>query len=545
NLLSGTYNLTDRILNPDVLFLGTNNNRFELINAYPWMDFTAKYPGTNWVVTHPRDENQINVLSEPDWHERHAKDFRILNNANLNYKFPKFFELDYKYGIENWNSEFSDLYKNQEEAPQVAEAFWGTSPKGSLRIDNVRTSYQNSLATLYFRTDLQKDFGSKLPIRTTAQLSYDWRKSKYNSTYAQGLELPQYPPSNISSAAQKVSGDYNYEYVTFGYLANLTFDYGSLFGFTAGFRSDYNSDFGDQKKAFTFPRGTAYLRLSDLFKSTIFSDLKIRAAYGEAGIPPYQFGGYYLRQTTLGSIQLGSGTGLYLPQIAGNDSLVVQKVKEKELGLDMTLKPFTGQWLNRITLSTTYWHKRNEDIIQNRSGAPSTGVQSTPYNLIDLEIRGLDASLDMDVFGAKNFTWQTGFRFGTFKSKVLSVADDKDFVNGVFVVKKGESVGNFYAVTALTSIDQTRPDKTRYIDPADAGDYEIVNGMVVDKNTKRVVLTDPNDQSLVGNAYPKFTMSWNNSLVYRGLNLTFQWDWSHGNSVYNLTRQWMYRDRLH
>ncbi|HET7898001.1 MAG TPA: SusC/RagA family TonB-linked outer membrane protein, partial [Flavisolibacter sp.] len=138
-----------------------------------------------------------------------------------------------------------------------------------------------------------------------------------------------------------------------------------------------------------------------------------------------------------------------------------------------------------------------------------------------------------------------GVRFGTFKSKVLSVADDKDFVNGVFVVKKGESVGNFYAVTALTSIDQTRPDKTRYIDPADAADYEIVNGMVVNKNTKRVVLTDPNDQSLVGNAYPKFTMSWNNSLVYRGLNLTFQWDWSHGNSVYNLTRQWMYRDRLH
>ncbi|HEU4902663.1 MAG TPA: hypothetical protein VFT06_07710, partial [Flavisolibacter sp.] len=186
-----------------------------------------------------------------------------------------------------------------------------------------------------------------------------------------------------------------------------------------------------------------------------------------------------------------------------------------------------------------------EDIIQNRSGAPSTGVQSTPYNLIDLEVKGVDASLDIDAFTAQHFTWQTGLRFGTFRSKVLNVADDKDFVNGVFVVKKGESVGNFYAVTALTSVDQTRPDKTRYIDPAQAGDYEIVNGMVVDKTTKRVVLTDPNDQSLVGNAYPKFTMSWNNNLSYRGINLSFQWDWSHGNSVYNLTRQWMYRDRLH
>lgn len=545
NLLSGTYNITDRILNPDVLFLGTNNNRFELINAYPWMDFKATYPGTNLIVTHPRDENQINVLSEPDWHQRTSKDFRILNNANVNYKFPKFLELDYKYGIELWNSEFSDLYKNQLSAPQVGEAFWGSSPKGSLRIDNVRTSYQNSLATLFFRTDFQKDFSSSLPIKTTTQVSYDWRKSKYNSTYAQGLDLPQYPPSNISSAAQKVSGDYNYEYVTFGYLVNQTFDYGTLFGFTAGFRSDYNSDFGDQKKAFTFPRGTAYLRLSDIFKSKTLVDWKLRAAYGVAGIPPYQFGGYYLRQTTLGSIQLGSGTGLYLPQNAGNDSLAVQKVKEKELGMDLSLKPFGRQWLTRINLSGSYWHKRNENIIQNRSGAPSTGVQSTPFNLIDLEVKGWDASLDIDAFTAKSLTWQTGFRFGTFRSKVLSVADDKDFVNGVFVVKKGESVGNFYAVTALKSIDQTRPDKTRYIDPSQAGDYEIVNGMVVNKTTKRVVLTDPNDQSLVGNAYPKFTLSWNNNIAYKGLALSFQWDWSHGNSVYNLTRQWMYRDRLH
>jgi hypothetical protein len=69
--------------------------------------------------------------------------------------------------------------------------------------------------------------------------------------------------------------------------------------------------------------------------------------------------------------------------------------------------------------------------------------------------------------------------------------------------------------------------------------------MVVNKTTKRVLLTDPDDQRIVGNAYPKFTMSWINSLAYKGLALSFQWDWSHGNSVYNLTRQWMYRDRLH
>jgi hypothetical protein len=90
NLLSGAYNVTDRILfNPDALFLGTNNNRFELLNSFPWINFKSTYPGTDLIVVRPRDENQLNVLSEPDWHERNGKNTRIINNANLNLQVSK------------------------------------------------------------------------------------------------------------------------------------------------------------------------------------------------------------------------------------------------------------------------------------------------------------------------------------------------------------------------------------------------------------------------------------------------------------------------
>ncbi len=323
NLLSGTYNVTDRILfNPDVLFLGTNNNRFELLNSFPWIDFRSKYTGTDLTVVRPRDENQVNVLSEPDWHSREGKHTRIINNANLNYKFPKFFELDYKYGIELWQSEFSDMYKNQEAAPQVDAAFWGPSNRGSLRVDNAKSTYQNSLATLFFRTDLEQDFQSRLPIKATTQISYDYRKLKYNSTYSQGINLPQYPPAIISTAEQKVSGDGSLEYITFGYLVNETIDWGNLFGVSGGFRSDYNSEFGDQKKPFNFWRGTGYFRLSELLKIKNLTDFKIRGAYGGAGIPPHEFNGdYYMRQTTLQTIQLGDKTALFLANTAGNPNL--------------------------------------------------------------------------------------------------------------------------------------------------------------------------------------------------------------------------------
>ena len=548
NLLSGSYGVTDRILyNVDPLFLGTNNNRFELVNSFPWINFKEKYAGTDLTVVRPRDENQLNALSEPDWHSREGKNTRILNNLNLNYKFPRFLELDYKYGIELWNSDYSDMYKNQLLAPQVDDGFWGPIKEGSVRLDYAKSLYQNSLATAFFRTDFQKDFKLNIPIKTSTQVSYDWRRLTYSSFYSQGLNLPSYPPSNVSVAATKVSGDGSFEYVTYGYLFSQSIDFANLFGISGGFRSDYNSDFGDQKKPFTFGRGTAYFRPSELLKSNTIADWKIRGAYGAAGVPPNEFDGtYYARQTTFGVVQLGTGQGIYLQNIAGNGGLKVQKVKELEIGTDITLRTSMKDWLQKIILSGSYWKKKNGEIIQYVDLPPSSGVQQIRDNLIDLEVKGADISLDADMYTSPNINWNFGVRFGTFKTLVTKVANDRSFISGLYVVKAGETLGNFYAATPLTSLTQTRSDKTPYIDPNDVANYEIVDGIVVDKTTKRALLTDPTDQSIVGNAYPKFTMSFiNNVTLFKNLNISFQFDWFHGNSIYNLTRQWLYRDRIH
>jgi hypothetical protein len=357
-----------------------------------------------------------------------------------------------------------------------------------------------------------------------------------------------YPPFTVNSAGTKVSGDGSFDYITFGYLVNQTIDFSNLFGLTGGFRSDYNSDFGDQKKPFTFGRGTAYFRPSELIKSPVILDWKIRAAYGAAGIPPNEFDGtYYARQSTLGTGQLGTGLGLYLQNIAGNPGLKVQKVKELEVGTDFTFKTQLANWFQRINLSATYWKKKNTDVIQYVDLPPSSGVQQIRDNLIDLEIKGADISLDADMYTSRNVNWQFGVRFGTFKTLVTKVANGRDFVTGLFVVKEGQPLGNFYAAAPLTSLTQTRSDKTTpYIDPNDVGDYELVDGIVVNKTTKRAVLTDPDDQKIAGNAYPKFNMSFiNNVTLFKNLNIAFQFDWYQGNSIYNLTRQWLYRDRIH
>ena len=69
--------------------------------------------------------------------------------------------------------------------------------------------------------------------------------------------------------------------------------------------------------------------------------------------------------------------------------------------------------------------------------------------------------------------------------------------------------------------------------------------MVVDTATKKVFVTSPNDRKLAGVAYPKFNASFiNNFTIFKNISVSLQFDWRYGSSIYNLTRQWLYRDRL-
>ena len=519
----------------------TNSNRFMLTNSWPYIDFNFRDSQGFLVVKPKQNENQLNPLSESEWRQRDNRTWRIVENANLNYKFPKFVELDYKFGIEIWNEDGLNYYKNQVNAPQSSTAAWGPSRFGSIRSDYTRTTWINSLASAFIKFDFQNDFGSSLPIRTVTQVSYDYRNEKFKSYYAQGTVLPSYPPFNIGVAQNKTASSDENEFTTFGYLVNQSIDYGNLLGISAGFRSDYSSEFGDAKTPFNFPRGTIYFRPSELLQRNFLTDWKLRAAYGEAGIQPER----YSRQVTLGVQPLGTGVGLYLPNGASNPELKVQRSKELEIGTDATITTGFTNWLTKFNLSFSWWSRKGEDIIQQATLPTSSGYESIIDNLTTIESKGYDISIDATVLDQQNLNWQFGLRLGHAKSKATHIANGADIINGLFAVKEGQELGIFYAPKPLSSIDQVRPDGSRYIAETDKGNYELVNGIVVNKNTKQAKLTDANDQFVIGSALPKFNASFINTFtIKRNLVASFQVDWYYGNKIYNLTRQWLYRDRL-
>jgi len=532
NLLSG---------DADASIGGTSSNRFGIANAWPYIDFKHR-DSTGHLVVFPRnDAADFNPLSEGEWRSRGSVNTRIIENANLHYNFPKFLELDYKYGIDFQQSDDHNFYYNQTTSLQASIAHWGNTVDGSIENTFTSDKLQNSLLTAIFKTDFEKDFHSQLPITTVTQVAYDYRREDFSQYFAEGVGMPTYPPYNISVAGTLTAGDFYSHFVTFGTVFSQSIDYKDLIGISGGVRSDYSSVYGAGHSAFTFPRGSIYFRPTSLTSMGALSDWKLRATYAEAGIQPNP----YSNQTTLAVATLGTVSTISNASSLSNPGLQVQLSKELEVGTDLTFKTNLKNWFNKITINFSYWDRKGSQILENEDLPASTGFTQKVDNLVDLHSNGFDLSLDADVLTSKDVDWKFSYRFGTQKAVATKIAGGKDIVEGIFKVQQGKELGLLTLQAPLTSLDETRPDGTAYIDHADIGKYQIVDGVVVDTATKKAQLTDANDLRNVGSALPKFTSSFINSFtIKKNLSISFQVDWVYGNKIYNQTKQWLYRDRL-
>jgi len=517
-------------------------NRFNLVNSLQWIDFEWKDPSGRYVVKPSLLTDNNNSLSERDARTVYNKTPRIIQSFNLNYKFPKFLEFDAKYSLDGRAYEGQSHTFNQVGRTQAL--FWGGNIDGSINrnMQNFRVHYGS--ASAYLRTDFKDDFNLNIPLKTTTQFTYDARQTKSESFSLTGTGLPAFPPYTITSAGTKSGSDSYSESLVYGFLVNQTFDYDNLFGVSAGFRSDYSSAFGGQGKAATFPRGTVYFNPSEFFKNkSVITNWKLRAAYGEAGVQP----GIYDRQVTFDRGSYGeSGSYLSTRTTARNPDLRIQTTTELEVGTDLNLTPSKGNWFSDLVLNATYWKRTSEDVLQNAPVAPSTGGGATIDNLVGLKGDGLDLSLDMTTYKSENFNWNLGVRWAKTKTSVTYVSNNIPITNGVFYLAPGGDLGALYMQRPLTSIDQLKPDGTRYIPEASAAGYTVASsGYVVNNANYNVVLTAANDLALVGNVNPDFTASFiNRFTIFKKFTVSAQLDWIKGVNTYNQTKQWLYRDRL-
>ncbi|WP_317168018.1 TonB-dependent receptor [Spirosoma taeanense] len=535
---------------------------YDINNTRPFNNYDYVDPDGNYAAYYGSASgvNGYNPNYRLQYRDRQDNKVDIIQSLELDYKPIKYLDLNAKYGLNYSREEDRYTYANQTlnrnivANPNYYTATNASDAKGEVSNYDYKTVFQNFLASAIIKTDFQEDFKLNLPIRTSTQLAFDYRKNNYKEYDTYGVGLPTYSPFTAAQAGTyRILLDNSQPFVTYGYLVNQRIEYGEIAGISGGFRSDYSSAFGRGSTPFTFPRGDAYVRPSSLnfwqngALGAYVPELKLRAAYGEAGIQPRPFDRY----VTLGTRTLGSNNVFYYTPAQNNPDLGVEVSRELELGTDFTVKGGNGDWLRRLNFSFTYWKRSTDNAIFNVNVAPSSGSGTLKDNAFSLASRGTQFSLNTTLYRGRSFTWNFTTNFGHQTSEITAVKGNQQIVvtssagSTNYVLKAGQKIGQLFGFVAIRSLDQILPDGTPALTEAQKPNYEVAsNGYVVNKATKQPLYST--NQYSFGDPNPTFVSSFINDISFRDIvTLNFQFDWTQGSHVYNQTKEWMYRDGIH
>jgi TonB-linked SusC/RagA family outer membrane protein len=548
-----TINTIDFYEKPD---FGGNGNEFLLFNTRPFVDFSKRDIEGNYGSYFGRatGANALNPFYEHQYTSTSDKRLDVLQNIDITYSPSGHFDFELLYGINyqtrkvRYDVQNQSLNRNSNES-NTWSGFNAPNNEGEMDIFEIEHSFQNAKAVSTARYDLQKDFGWNIPVGSITQVAFDYRDDDLAKYQSYALGMPVFPPRNAAQGNTfAIPEDSKQQFVTYGYLVNQRFTYSDLAGLSAGFRSDFSSAFGKGSKPFTFPRADGFFRLSGLkfwddtpWLNQLF-DLKLRAAYGEAGIQPRPFDRY----VTLSSRPLGSSSALYIGTNQSNPNLSVEVSKEFETGADLTVDGFKGAWLKTFQLGFTYWKRDTNNGIVNIDASPSSGFGSVIDNALSIGSNGLQLTLQTPVLKTEQWSWTLTANLSRQRSYYADIKGGQMVVDGV-VVTNGAPIGSYLnAKLMLHSVNQIDPKTGEpFISPALQSDYEVAsNGWVVNKNTKAAFVSA--GMYSQGDPNPNFMMTIMNDLTFRRyLTLSVQVDWINGNMLHNLTKQWLFRDGIH
>jgi len=319
------------------------------------------------------------------------------------------------------------------------------------------------------------------------------------------------------------------------YLARVNYGYSDRYLATLTYRIDGSSKFGPNNKFGHFPSLALAWRISsESFMDNVPSiySMKLRASVGTSGndaIPNYLYiptmttSVYYFNNT-------GPSTG-YSQGVIANDDLKWETTRQLDIGLDVAF--FQG----RISMVSDYYNKFTYDMLYFAEVPYTSGFTNALINVGSMVNRGFEFTLNtVNVTGALN--WNTDFSISFNKSEVTDLNNNSDTyisddqyklkIGYWSVIRVGEEIGSFYGRVSdgIWQLDEAEEAAVYGVQPGDP--------KYVDLNNDQQINGD--DRTIIGHAQPDFFWSINNTLSFKGLELSFYFQGVHGNDILNSNR---------
>jgi len=248
---------------------------------------------------------------------------------------------------------------------------------------------------------------------TSAGVQYYYKQ--FERQVSQGFEFAVPGPGNVGSGARVAALEEFQENKTFGVYGQEQLAWKNRLFLTGAIRADGNSAFGANFDAAYYPKFSASWVLSEepfLANNGLISQLKVRGAWGRAGLQPDVFSAIQTFRAAVGSLGLGGVT----PQNFGNQDLKPEIGEETEIGFD------AGLFNQRIGLEFTWYNKDVNDAIISAPLRPSRGFPGVQFlNIGKTRNRGVEMALDLSALNTTQ--WGLDFRgtIATNDSKIVSL----------------------------------------------------------------------------------------------------------------------------
>ena len=325
---------------------------------------------------------------------------------------------------------------------------------------------------------------------------------------------------NLGNAAIRDASNSYTEFSLASGIVRANYDYKKRYFITAALRADGSSKFqGDNKWGYFPSAAVAWDIAQESFMSNqhVLDQLKLRASFGVTGnqdIAAYSTLGM-LSGASYGWGTSTSSTGYWGYQFA-TPGITWEKTYQYDLGLDMSIGGFN--------ITVDWFKKQTKDLLFQKQVPKYNGGGTYWVNQGKLNNTGVELSLTtFPVKGA--VTWETSLNASYVKNEVADLAGD-DFVltanysdlgGPLQIMKPGYPMGSFYVY------------QWKGFDDKGANLYQKADGSLT---------TNPTSDDLVvkGQASPKWTVGWNNTVTWKNWTLNVFFNAATGHDRLNISR---------
>lgn len=377
-------------------------------------------------------------------------------------------------------------------------------------------------------------FAEKHRVGLMAGMSAQWNTNDYLNAQKNVFMFDNVHEMDNGEEMYAIGGNET-EWALLSYMARVNYSYEDRYLLTATIRRDGSSRFGKKHRWGTFPSVSVAWRASQekwFPQNDYINDLKVRAGYGvtgsQASVGNYSYLASYNTSVYPFGISSGNQTALASSTLA-NPYIHWEEVAQTNIGFDASL------FNSRVMFSFDAYLKETRDMLVKASIPITSGFEDTTTtytNAGKVRNQGIEMSLHtINLTG--ELGWETNLTATYNKNKIKDLNSDVPYyinqINNSYVtmLAKDYPINVFYGYVTDGIFQNQSEVNTHAVQPgAEPGDIRFR-----DLNNDGVI--NDSDRTVIGNPNPSWLFSMNNSLSYKGFELSVFLQGIAGNKIYN------------